>query len=55
MLKVAITHLTHSDPSNEFIIFHDTVNESLNIGRRRKREKEKANVARPDDPLPRSR
>ncbi|TIB69934.1 hypothetical protein E3Q22_03483 [Wallemia mellicola] len=42
------------DPSNEFIIFHDTVNESLNIGRRRKREKEKANVARPDDPLPRT-
>lgn len=55
MIKVTITRLIHSDPSNEFIIFHDTANESLNIGRRTKREKEKAAVARPDDPLPRSR
>ena len=43
-----------SDPSNEFIIFRDDTNDCLNLGRRKKKEKEKPQIARPDDPIPRS-
>ncbi|EOR00912.1 hypothetical protein E3P77_01711 [Wallemia ichthyophaga] len=42
------------DPSNEFIIFRDNATQSLNLGRRKKKVRESANVARPDDPLPRT-
>ncbi|TIA87934.1 hypothetical protein E3P99_02896 [Wallemia hederae] len=42
------------DPSNEFIIFRDDTNDCLNLGRRKKKEKEKPQIARPDDPIPRT-